>query len=181
MKRRAVKISLVVTVAVVILLGLLVVLAWDWDLETSFGFLDGRTMTGRIEQARNSRKITREVYSFEADFNDVCAKADAELSALGFRRLSEGNQEPRMRDYLRKKSFSVRWVNVRVIDRLKFSAGSAPKSSENSNPDRWEYRDAEGWVSIEIQRVQRQFWPPHRVLDHVHTPSSVPSRPPPEE
>ena len=78
MKRRLIKVSLGFLVIVGILLGLHAIAARDWGPEISFDFLDGRTMTGRIEQARNSRRITREVYSFEADFNDVCAKADAE-------------------------------------------------------------------------------------------------------
>lgn len=172
-RKRVIKISVAALGFVGILLGLHASAARDWGRQMSFDFLDGRSMTCRIEQSRNSRRITRDVYSFEADFNDVCANLDSELSELGFTMSSERNPEYRMRDYLRKKGSSIRWINVRISDKLIFSAFPSP--------DGLDCHYEEGWVSIEIQRWQRQFWPPRRVLDHFHTQPRVPSKPSPRE
>ncbi len=90
MRKSVIKISLAIFVVVAgILLALLAVMMCDSGPEISLGFLDGRAMTARIEEdpGKSAHRTTREVYSFRADFNDVCARADAELSARGAKTL----------------------------------------------------------------------------------------------
>lgn len=87
MKRRVVKISLAIFAVIGIALGMLVVLMRDWGSEMPLAFLDGMPMMDRIEQhpARSGSVTTYDLYSSEADFNEVCTKADAELPSLGFK------------------------------------------------------------------------------------------------
>jgi len=101
MKRPVIKISLAILVVVGILLGLLAVLSRDSGPEVSLAFLSDRTLRARIKQEPGKRfhSTTREIYSFEADFNDVCAGADAELSAMGFKVASSGSRGISDREY----------------------------------------------------------------------------------
>jgi len=179
MKRRVVKISLAIFVVIGILLGLLVVLLLDTGLETSFDFLDGRTMTGPIDQAHHSHIIKGEVYSFEADFNDVCAKAGAELLELGFSSKRGFDRDPRRCSYARHKSASIRQLGVMIIDKHRFSMYSTPKSSEYSSPDRYQYHYEEGWVSVEIVRTRLKYWPPQYLLRRLQLMLRRPAGTPP--
>ena len=168
MKRRVVKISLAICVVVGILLVLLAVLTGDWGPEMSFGFLDGRALTARIEQdpGRSAYRTTREVYSFEGDFNEVLAKVDAELLALGFKvdpSIARGAFFLR-HEYQLANSTSARAVVVRLRDGAELKVYSTPKSSKYSSPDRYEYHQKNGWVSIEIARRRLRSWPPQYFL-----------------
>ena len=168
MKRPVIKISLAIFVVVGILLGLLVVLTRDWGPETSFGFLDGRALTARIEQdpGRSAYRTTREVYSFEADFNEVFAKVDAELSALGFKvdpSVVRGAFFLR-HEYKLANATSAKAVVVSLRDGAELKVYSTPKSSKYSSPDRYEYHQKNGWVSIEIDRRRLRSWPPQYFL-----------------
>lgn len=171
MKRRVVKISLAIIVIATILLSLLVLLTLDSGSRMTFGFLDGRALTARIERnpGRSAFRTTRDVYSFKADFNDVCAKVDAELTALGFTRLMD-MPDSDMREY-RLNNSSNKLILVRVLNRNILSVYSTPKSSKYSNPDRHEYRWRSGWVSVEIAQTRLRAWPPQYLLIRLQPPA----------
>jgi hypothetical protein len=168
-KRRVVKISLAILVVVGIALGLLLQLVCDRGPEMSFGFLDGKALTARIERdpGRYPYRTRRDVYSFEADFDDVCTKVKAELTALGFSRLM-GLPESEMCQYRLWNNSSTERLDVRILNRNVLSAHSAPKSSEYSSPDPHEYHWRYGWVSVEIVRIRLRSWPPQYFLTRLH-------------
>jgi hypothetical protein len=170
-KRRVIKISLAIFVVVGILLGLLAALTRDTGPEMSFGFLDGRAMTARIEQnpGRSAYRTTREVYSFQADFNEVLAKVDAELSALGFKIDPFGVRGAFFlrRQYQLANATSARAVVVSLRDGAELKVYATPKSSKYSSPDRYEYHQKNGCVSIEIARRRLRSWPPQYLLHRL--------------
>ncbi|UCF14359.1 MAG: hypothetical protein JSW59_13170 [Phycisphaerales bacterium] len=165
MKRRLVKISLAILIVAGVLLGLLIVLTRDWGPEMSFGFLDGRALTASIKQYRGKSfySTTREVYSFEADFNDVCAKADAELSVMGFKNVSDGRRS--LRNYRLGDHMSAnKWIVVRILDMCWHEIYSSP---EPSKFDGGEYYRRTGWVSVEVRRSRLRSWPPQYLLTRL--------------
>ncbi len=164
--RSVIKISLAIIVVVGLLLGLLAVIACDSEPETSFGFLDDRTMTACIKQdpERAAYRSRREVYWFEADFNDVCAEMDAELSALGFRRPFQGSQGSHMRIYVPGNNSLTKRLTVTILDKRRLVTSSISKSSTYLRPDR---HSRDGWVSIEISRARPRAWPPQYFLQHL--------------
>ena len=166
MKRRVIKISLAIFVVVGVLLGLLVILSQDWGPEMSFGFLDGRSVTARINQdrGRSVYRIVQETYSFEADFDDVCDKVDAELSALGFTRLTMSVGGQYSREYRLRNEPLGDWLAVSVQNEHKVSTSSTAKSSEYLSPDSYEHLSMEGWVSILVTRGRVRSWPPKYFL-----------------
>ena len=90
MKKSIIKISVVLVIIAVLVLILLVLLSSDGD-ETlpSYRFLDGqypaeyKKANGRIKDSLGFLDKVY-TYSFEADFNDLCLRADAELIPAGF-------------------------------------------------------------------------------------------------
>lgn len=164
MKRSVIKISLAIFVVGGILLGLLVVKARDSGPEVSFSFLDGRTLRARIKQDPGKRfySITREIYSFAADFNGVCAGADAELSAMGFKVASSGSRGISDREYrLGDHTSANNWIVVRIHDNIDLRAYSSPKSSRVDF--QW-HCPRKGWVSVEVYRSRLRSWPPKNFL-----------------
>lgn len=167
MKRRLIKISAAILVAVGILLGLALQLVRDRGPEMSFGFLDGRTLTARIKKdpGRSSYSTIREVYSFEGDYIDVCAKVDAELSAKGFKvNFARPGETFRRHEYRLANTASARAIVVEIRDRQYLKVYSTPKSSKYSSPDRHEYHHKNGWVTVEIIRMRLRSWPPQYFL-----------------
>ena len=112
----------------------------------SYSFLAGRNpITG--EKANKSDEEIRYIYSFEADFNDLCSKADAELIPDGFvvrtlviENLS-GNKFPR-RSYRLKNRF------LNGPDRINISNGLAYIEKEDTIGPK------DGWIVVEII-----YWP----------------------
>ena len=170
MKRRAVKISVAIFVLVGISLGLLVALTRDRGPEMSFDFLDGKTLTARIKRARGgpAHWTTREVYSFIADFNDVIANAEAELMALGFKRLSPGSSESHICQYTLRDSSSTWRLQVKIL--------GGTKVSVLWPPDRYKYNTGHGWVSVEVARRRLRPSLPHDFLDGMKRRFRRPSR-----
>jgi len=147
MKRRVVKISLAILVVVGIALGLLLQLVRDRGPEMSFGFLDGRTLTARIKKhpGRSSNRTIREVYSFEGNYIDVCAKVDAELLARGFMvSFAPPTEIFGWRKYLLANAASAGITFVTIRDRQYLKVYSTPKSSKYSTPNRYVYHQRDG-------------------------------------
>src|SRR4030066_1051050 len=82
MKKFVIKISLAFVVIAVLLLILLGLRSRN-EVVPSYRFLGGRNPITCKKRGTQNEEI-RYTYSFEADFNDVCSKADAELIPAGF-------------------------------------------------------------------------------------------------
>lgn len=167
-KRRVIKISLAIFVVVAgILLALLAVMMCDSGPEISLGFLEGRAMTARIEEetSKSAYRTTREVYSFRADFNDVCARADAELSATGTKTLLfRGWPGREVAMYPFRSTFSGESVRVSIAAGKKLRKYLTPKWSKQSSLFGYNYEHTDGWVSVEIIQTRPRSWPPKYFL-----------------
>ena len=147
MKKLFVKISLTfIIIAAVVLIWLGLRSCDKGGTPPSYSFLAGREpITG--EKANMSDEEIRYIYSFEADFNDLCSKADAELIPDGFvvrtlviENLS-GNKFPR-RSYRLKNRF------LNGPDRINISNGLAYIEKEDTIGPK------DGWIVVEII-----YWP----------------------
>lgn len=88
MKKFVIKISLAIIIIAVVLLIFLGLRSRD-SFVPSYSFLGGRNPTASKKANRGTedsrgKEDKRYIYSFEADFNDLCLKADAELIPAGF-------------------------------------------------------------------------------------------------
>lgn len=159
MKRSVIKISFAVAITIGVLLTPLGLLRRYSKPMPSFQFLSSRGPAICIKEAAG-KTLDRKVYSFEADFNDVCADANAELSALGYVDTTRPRQEPRSREYMFRNKVHGGSVTVSIIDRHKLSVYSTPQRSEHSSPDLYAYHYRVGWVSVNIVQSRRPsvFW-----------------------
>jgi hypothetical protein len=160
-KRRVIKISLAIFVVVGIVFGLLAVLARNSEPEMSFAFLDGRALAVPVEKnaSRTFYSTTRQRYSFETDFDEFCAKVDAELPDMGFKVAPFGsrgipsNPEYRLGDHVSANN----WIVVRIYEDIEF---------RQLHDSLWR-RPAEGWASVEVRRSQLRSWPPQYLLTRL--------------
>lgn len=119
----------------------------------SFAFLGDHALGLRVEKNRKERilnRITRAVYSFEGDFNDVCSKAGGELSALGFVEDAQPQHEVNCREYLFKGDFPDELVRVSILNRHMLS--------EHATTSRAVFHFRPGWVSVVITRERGAPW-----------------------
>lgn len=152
MKKSAVKRSLAFVVIVGIFLtviGLLLRNSRSGPSMPSFSFLSGRKPA--FHSKNNSQtmyRITNDIYSFEADFNNVCLNANAELLALGF----VDTTQPILycREYVFRGKLPYELVHVRISDNQKLTVYSTPESSKYSSPERHAFHYRDGWVSVEV-------------------------------
>ena len=177
MKRHVIKISLAVLVVVGVFTCLLLVLAQDRGSRVSFDFLEGRTSMRRtVSGLRGSgHRITGEAYSFEADFNDLCTKADTELLAKGFSITGPGTVGPfSSRRYIRG-AMTSRETDIIIRGDLRIFTRSTPKSSEDQGLDptyyfhykyyfKNKYQVKNGWVTVEVWQRRIGLWPPKNLL-----------------
>jgi hypothetical protein len=166
LKISAIGIFLAILFVVLALLGL-----WISSLSSlslmSFDFLNGRAVTACIEH--DPRKSPFPVtcasgapiyhswiqyYSFEADFNDVCKAADAELLALGFKTHTISVERQKLRVYTLSKATSSK--TVIVFDRQRFVGSPRVRLLQPLVAD--------GWVTVKISRGRLPLWPPRYLL-----------------
>ena len=157
MKRSKIKL-LASVVIFAILLALIGFLSLGSISKPSFGFLGGRSPVVRTkDNNRAAYKIVRNIYSFEGDFNDVNAKAGAELASLGFVEETHPGDESHRRIYQLRNKFPRESATVTVIDKHKCAVYSTPAHSDYSSPDVQTYHYKNGWISIEITQGKRRF------------------------
>jgi hypothetical protein len=118
-----------------------------------FEFLKDKGSFIKIDLSDQSMtKEIRFVYSFEADYNDIVADANLELSALGYK----GNFSQPKEAFYRSCTYFLRGekpgasISVEFIDKNELIAYETPKNSEYPSPDRYEYHIRDGWVSVQI-------------------------------
>jgi len=116
----------------------------------SFNFLNGRKPAYHcINNSQYQYSITQDIYSFEADFDDVFPDANKELLALGFVDKTRPDPGDWTRHYwLRKGPYEQ--INLTIYRRQKLGIYSTPESSDYSSPDRYEFHVRDGWTSVMV-------------------------------
>jgi len=153
MKKSAVKrfLGFVVIAGIVLTtIGLLLHYSRPGPSMPSFNFLDGRKPVYHCKKSHLENKITQDIYSFEADFDDVFPGANKELLALGFTDKTRPGSEMSYRDYLLLNG-PYRKIRVRMYTRHKLSVYSTPESSDYTSPDRYEFYLRDGWISVDVR------------------------------
>jgi hypothetical protein len=157
MKKSAVKSYLaLVVIAGIFLTVIALILHYSslGPLMPSFNFLNGRKPVAHIRdngktQYSTQYSMTRDIYSFEADFNDVFPCANKELLALGYKDRTNHVSAPWGRNYLLLNGRHEQ-IWVAVYKKYKLSVYSTPESSDYSSPDRHEFHLQNGWVSVTV-------------------------------
>ena len=115
----------------------------------SFNFLNGRKPAYQSVKSHLGNNITEDIYSFEADFDDVFPEANKELLALGFVDKTRPDPGDWTRHYLLRKG-PYEWIHLTIYRRQKLSVYSTPESSDYSSPDRYEFHTRDGWTSVMV-------------------------------
>jgi len=180
-KKRAVKIAAAAVVVVALaLLGL-----WIWSLEplpvTSSRFLAGREFfrSIRTESGRPPYKIVTQTCSFEADFNDVCTNADAELLGRGFKVVVRASQRPETRRYVLQKDAFSEWTSVTIYGGRRFTKFPLRQFSRDRDDYCYGYESSDGWVAVEVAGKQFRSGFLDALLDRLKMRWQAARRPPP--
>ena len=156
MKKSVIKISLAFVIIGVILLILLGLRSIDrGGTATSYCLLGGRKpISCKDLRTKDVDKIY--AYSFEADFNDLCTKADAELIPAGFwgrtivvKNLSDNDSNERY--YWLKQKFPRGGIYIRIVNNQQYV--------ELPNSNDYAICEKEGWVGIQIVYYRGWQWP----------------------
>jgi hypothetical protein len=157
MKKSDITASLLIIITCVLLVIFLGLRLIDGDgTAPSYRFLAGRDPI-TCEKAKTEITDKRYTYSFEADFNDICSKADAELIPDGFigNTISIDNlsgSEPLCRMYWPPRSWFPRgpvWVYIyKNRQYIKF-----PNSEHSA------FCEKDGWVMVEVVYFHGWRWP----------------------
>ena len=144
----------IVFVVLLILLGLRSI-AGD-GTAPSYRFLGGRDpitckIANRGTEDSRGKEDKRYTYSFEADFNDLCSKADAELIGAGFVDESFPGYESFGRVYLLKNRFPRGPVGIVIYSDEQYL--ELPDSKEGS------FCEKDGWVMVEVVYCRGWQWP----------------------
>jgi hypothetical protein len=152
MEKSVIKISLAFVIIAVVLLILLGLRSIDGDgTVPSYRFLGGRKPM-ICKKAKTGKEDKRYTYSFEADFNDLCSKAHAELTPAGFAVRTDllifSGKEFKYRLYYLKEKFPRGLVHIYLYDSRQYIDlhnlyNNIPKSN-------YALSDKDGWVTVEI-------------------------------
>jgi hypothetical protein len=154
MKKFDITVSLgiiIITAGLLILLGLR---SRD-SFEPSYRFLGGRNPI-TCEKAKTGNEDKRYIYSFEADFNDVCSNAEAELIPEGFvgntvvDKIFSDNLSP-FRVYYLKGRFPRGPIWIYIYKNRQCI--KLPNSND------YAIADKDGWVEVEIVYGRGWQWP----------------------
>jgi len=152
MKKSDITASLVIIIVCVLLLIMLGLRTIDGDgTVPSYRFLAGRNpisckKANRIEDSIG-KLDRRYIYSFEADFNDLCLKTDVKTFVV--ENLS-GNEFP-CRSYRLKYRFPRGPVFIYIYNNRQYS--------ELPNPEKDALYMKDGWVTVEIAYGRSWRWP----------------------
>ena len=159
MKMFIIKISMVFIGIAVVLLIFLGLRSRD-EVVPSYRFLGGRNPTA-CKKAKTGNEDKRYIYSFEADFNDICSKADAELIPEGFVGTTVVD------DTVVDKIFSDVMSSLRVYY-LKGIFPCGPiwiyiyknrQCIKLPNSNDYAIADKDGWVMVEVRYGRGWRWP----------------------
>ena len=161
--------------AVLVVLGILVTTMAVLRRERSFAFVGDNIPTLRIAMPPSrsaSHRTEREIYSFEVDFNDVCAEAHEELLTLGF---SARSLDPMRRTYHLTNAVSGGSVVVTIRGGRKFT--QIP--SNYSYDQLYAHYIGDGKVVVDITRRRLRVWPPRHFLNRLKQIGRSPANNPP--
>ena len=153
-KKLVIKISLTFVIIAVVLLILLGLLSRSEDIP-SYRFLAGREPTV-FKDVKTQGVDKFYAYSFEADFNDVCLKADAELIGVDFvvrtniGKTHSGN-EYSIRNYVQKNRFPRGPVWIVIQNNREYRKHPDSEKRAISPKD--------GWVVVMITYWRSWRWP----------------------
>jgi len=153
MKKSIAKIFLSCVIVIVVLLILLIHLSHD--SEPSYRFLCDQNPTV-CKDVKTQGVDKFYAYSFEADFNDVCSKADTELIGEGFvvrtniGKTLSGN-EYSIRNYVQKNRFPRGPVWIVIQNNREY------RENLDSNKSALSIKD--GWVVVMITYWRNWWWP----------------------
>ena len=168
MKKFVIKISLAFVIVIVILLIMLWLRTSDGDgTVPSYSFLGGRNpisceKVNRGIEDSSGKEDRRYIYSFEADYNALCSKADTELIPAGFVvkasvQILSGNESSE-RYYSLKERFprGPVWIyiynNRQYVD-LHDLYTHIPKSKH------YGLAEKDGWIMVEVACYRGWQWP----------------------
>jgi len=156
MKKFVITISLGIIILCVLLMILLGLRSIDGDgTVPSYSFLGGRKPISCID-AKTGDVDKCYYYSFEADFNDICLKADAELIGAGFvvntniGKTLSGN-EYSIRNYMQKNRYPRGPVWIVIQNNREYIENPIPKKSA--------FVEKDGWVVVMITYWRNWRWP----------------------
>jgi len=174
-----------ITAAAVIVVALALLGLWIWSLDPwpvkSVDFLAGREFFRRIknEKAIPSYRIVTETCSFDADFNDICTRADAELLARGFKAVVHVPPRPGTRRYVLQKKPFGEWTSVTIYGGKRFDKFALKQSSQDPNDYGCGYESRDGWVAVEVAGKQLQSNFLDTLLDRLKLRWQTAKLPPP--
>jgi len=122
----------------------------------SYRFLAGREPVN-FKKAKTGNEDIRYTYSFEADFNDICSKADVELIPAGFSGKTDVIDIPKLykftiRSYHLKGKFPRGPIDIRVHNNdIKYIVFTDSKKGVKPIKD--------GWVTVEVVYYRGWRWP----------------------
>lgn len=149
------KSDITASLLIIIVCVLLMIMLWLRSIDgggtpPSYLFLGERSpITCKI--ADKGKEDRRYIYSFEADFNDVCLKADAELIPTGFVHINLPGKEFNSRYYWLNDKFPRGPVWVFIHN------NHAYIEFPNSNKDA--IYPSDGWIVIEVVYWRGWRWP----------------------
>jgi hypothetical protein len=150
-KKSVIKISLAFVIIAAVLLVLVGLLSIDGDgTAPSYRFLGGRKPT--VCKYIKTKVVDKfYAYSFEADFNDVCSNAKAELIPAGFIDNTQPLNEYIYHDYWQKNRFPQGAVWIFIYNNREYIENPISKNGRLVPRD--------GWVVVMIMYWRGWRWP----------------------
>jgi hypothetical protein len=161
MKKSSIGKKLGIAVALLIFLAIVILLAYRPKPVPVpvFKFLSGHGSYIRIDELKPKLRETRFVYSFKADFKDIVADANSELSALGY----SGDATlpviigmPVLFGLSGNKPMDG--IVVGIFENKVMNVISTPKNSDYKTPPRHVYSWKNGCVSVEVTQSKEVSW-----------------------
>ena len=151
MKKYVIKISLAFVVIAALVLILVGLRSIDGGgTAPSYRFLAGRNPIA-CKDLRTKDVDKMYAYSFEADFNDLCLKADAELIPAGFIDNTQPLNKSIYHDYWLRPKFPRGGIHIGIVNN--HQCIEIPNSNDYSI---WE---REGWIAVQIFYYRGWRWP----------------------
>ena len=153
MKKSDFTASLVIIIVCVLLMIMLWLRSGD-SFVPSYRFLGGLSpvackKANRETEDSRGNVDTLYIYSFEADFNDVCLNAKSELTSAGFVNRTHPGNESHERRYWLKGSFPRGPVDINILNNYEYIEHPISKKGGLGHKD--------GWIVVTIA-YWRNWW-----------------------
>jgi len=149
MKKSIAKLSLAFVIIAALVLILVGLQSLD-EVVPSYRFLGGRNPVA-FRDVKTGGTDKCYTYSFEADFNDVCSNAEAELIGEGFVDGTQPGYKSRVRDYWLKNKFPRGKVWIYIHNNHEYIKHPDSKDGALGEKD--------GWIVVTIAYWRNWWWP----------------------